>query len=219
MAYTLLDLTTAVQDDLHDPSFSSTRIVRYLNHGQRVIFNTHQFKFCEKSVSGTLTVGKYAYLQQADHQTTIGGVLIDPVTTTRRVTLDQDTYLPSREFFAEYPDPSTAANAQPAYWTEYGNQIYFNVPADKVYTFRQRYFRVPTDMVATTDVPDVPVSFRELLELYADYRSEKYRGNHDVAATYKQDFEDGLEAMNLRYAGVTQIGPTTMRQTRSRIYE
>lgn len=217
MAFNLLDLTTAVKDDLKDPSFSGTRISRYLNYGQLAIFNTHTFKFCERAVVGSLTVGEYIYEQQADHQSTIGGILVDPITTTRRVVLDEKNYLPHREFFSQYPDPSLETSGLPSAWTEFGQQLYFDKPADKAYTFRQRYFRVPTSMSATTDVPDVPEAFRELLELYADYRGEKYRGNHDVAATYKQDFEDGLESMGLRFAGATRLGPVKMRNARIRV--
>lgn len=219
LAYNLLDLTTAVQDDLKDPSFSSSRIARYLNRGQTQIFNTHRFKFCEKAVTGVLTIGEYTYEQQADHQTTIGGILVDPALSTHYVVLDNENYSAHRDFFFHYPAVQDAPNGMPSSWTEYGNQIYFDRPADKAYIFRQRYYRTPTAMSAGTDVPDVPEGFRELLEFYALYRSEKYRGNHDVAATYKQDFEDGLESMGLRYGSATLVGPHTMTNYRTRTYD
>lgn len=211
MAYDLLDLQTAVKDDLKDPSFSASRITRYLNAGQRAIFNTHFFRFCEKIVSGSLTVGEYTYNQQTDHQQTIGGVLVDPDDSNVRVELDKYNFLTSIDFFDQYPDPATLDNNRPGCWTEFGNQIYFSCPVDKAYVFTQRYYRAPTELNDTNTTPDVPETFRELLETYALYRAEKYRGNHDVAATYKQDFEDGLEAMNIRYASTTL---TTFPKTR-----
>jgi hypothetical protein len=217
LAYNLLDLTSAVQDDLKDSSFNSTRIRRYLNHGQKIIFGTHEFKFTEKSVSGSLTIGEHTYEQQSDHEATIGGVLINPSATTSYWVMDETNYLGYREFFARNPDPSVNTNARPSEWTEFGDQIYFNCPVDKAYIFKQRYYRIPTDMTTDASVPDVPVTFRELLELWADYRGEKYRGNHDIAATYKQEFEDGLEAMAMRYGPVTSVGPTIARQTRVRV--
>ena len=217
LAYTLLDLTSAVQDDLKDPSFSTTRIRRYLNYGQQVIFATHDFRFCEKSVSGVLTIGEYNYDQQPDHETTIGGVLVDPVHTTQYIILDEKNYLGHRDFFDKYPYPAAVANNSPTSWTEFGNQFFFNCPVSKAYTFVQRYNRIPTDMDTDTSVPDLPATFRELLELYADYRGEKYRGNHDVAATYLQAFEDGLEAKAIKYAATTAMGPAIARQTRRRV--
>ncbi len=216
MAYTVLDLQTAVQDDLKDSSFSTTRILRYLNYGQLAIFNTHMFKFCEKAVTGPLTIGEYTYDQQADHQATIGGVVIDGTSTNVRFYLDEDTYMPHRDFFEQYPDPSLETANLPVAWTEFDDQVYFNCPVDKAYNFTQRYFKFPAALVDATDVPTVPQSFRELLELYAAYRAEKYRGNHDVAATYKQDFEDGLENMVLRYANPTQVAPARMKPYRTR---
>lgn len=215
MAYTYTDLQTSVQDDLKDPSFSTTRIGRYLNRGQDAVFNTHMFRFTEKMVSGTLTIGEYAYDQQADHQATIGGVLIDE-TNNNVFVLNDESYMGHREFFELYNDPATRSAGMPERWTEFGNEVLFDKPVNKAYTFKQRYFRTPTELTTGAQVPDVPASFRELLEFYALYRSEKYRGNHDVAATYKQDFEDGLETMVLRFSEVQQAGPVVMSSNRIR---
>jgi len=201
VAYNALDLTTSVQDDLKDPAFSTSRILRYLNYGQLAIFNTHSFRFCETSVSGALTIGEYTYESN----------------TGTRFIFDSDNYIAHREFFERYPDPALETEGLPGYWTEFGDQIYFSRAVDKAYTFTQRYFRFPTSMADDADVPDVPEAFRELLEFYALYRAEKYRGNHDVAATYKQDFEDGLEAMALRFSEVTAMSPTVMRGVRTRV--
>jgi hypothetical protein len=181
-----------------------------------MIFNTHDFRFIEKSVTGSLTTGEYTYEQQTDHQATIGGSLIDP-DNNNVITLDETNYMAHRDFFDQYGDPSIYSNNTPYNWTEFGDQIYFNCPVNKNYTFVQRYYRTPTPMSAGTDVPDVPETFRELLELWADYRGEKYRGNHDIAATYKQEFEDELENMVIKYSPVTGMGPTIARQTRRRV--
>jgi hypothetical protein len=218
VSYTLLDLTTSVQDDLQDSSFNSTRIARYLNYGQLAIFNTHMFRFCEKAVTGSLTTGDYTYAQQSDHQSTIGGVVYDPNNTTNRLILDENSYLAHREFFDRVPDPSFNDAGMPYLWTEFGDQIYFDRPVADTYTFRQRYYCFPTQITNDTP-PIVPEAFREILELYADFRSEKYRGNHDIAGTYKQEFDDGLENMVLRFAEATQVSPVIMPSNRVRINE
>lgn len=216
MAYTVTDITAAVVDDLGDPSFSSTRILRYLNRGQDVIFNTHQFKFCEKAVVGDLTIGEHTYDQQTDHQATIGGALIDNDTDQHVFILDEDSYMSHREFFRLYPNPDGNENGVPIHWTEFGDQVYFNCPVDDTYSFRQRYYRNATELTAGSDIPEVPRTFRDALEFYALYRAEKYRQNHDVAATYKQDFEDELENMVLRMTG-NKVAFTTAKQTRVRV--
>lgn len=213
MPYTFGYITDGVLDDLNDPSFNRTRVDRYVNHGLNAIFNTHMFKFCEKAVVSTLTIGEYAYNQQDDHQATIGGSVTDETTGTT-FQLSADNYLGHREFFERYGDPASREAGLPECWTEFGNELLFDKPVDKAYTFKQRYYRTPTELTLSADVPDLPPSFRELLEFYALYRAEKYRGNHDVAATYKQDFEDGLESMVLRYAEVQQVGPVVMGSNR-----
>lgn len=216
MAYNASDLATAVQDDLGDASFSTSRLYRYLNRAQSLIFNTHTLLISEASRSVTLVVGEYTVAQATDHDSTIGGALIDPDNSNNYWLLDESTYMPHREFFAAYPNPDDQDNAMPDAWTEYAGTIYFNTPVDKTYELKQRYHRLPTDVVDDTDTPDLPEVHRELLEQYMLYRAEKYRGNHDVAATYKQDFEDGLEAMAIRYAHPSTM-PYQRRQTRARI--
>lgn len=206
MAYTLLDLQTSLQDDLKDSSFSQSRLTRYLNAAQRAIFHTHAFKFCEKAVSGALTVGQYAYDQQADHEATIGGVVYNPVNKSEQFILDESNYVPHRQFFEQNVDPAINNPGLPTQWTEFGNQIYFDRPADKAYQFRQRYYKTPAALSTSIDIPTVPESFRELLENYALYKAEKYRENHDIAATYRQEYEEGLENMALLYSPVHQMG-------------
>lgn len=218
MSYTLLDLTTEVQDDLQDSTFNASRIARYLNYGQSLVFNTHMFRFCEKSVTGSLTTNDFTYDQQTDHQATIGGIVYDPNNTSSRLILDDRSYQAHREFFDCVPDPSLITAGMPSHWTEFGDQIYFDKPVAGNYTFKQRYYCFPTTIDSGT-APTVPVAFRELLVMYADFRSEKYRGNHDIAGTYKQEFDDGLENMVLRFAEATQVGPVVMPSNRVRVHE
>lgn len=215
MAYVVSDIASAVQDDLNDPSFSSSRILRYLNAAQRRIFNTHSFRFTEASVTSNFSINDTTLSQQSDYQSLIALRLTDPVNTDQHHSFDINNYLPHREFFERYPIPANNTAGTPSYWTEYGSLIYFNCPMDKAYTYTQRYYKVPTELTVDADVPSVPVAFRELLELFALYRSEKRRGNHDVAATYLQEFEDGLEAMQLRYNPVSDVGFHTMGNVRT----
>ncbi len=212
MPYNVGDIAAAVQDDLGDASFSLTRIYRYIDRGQQHIFNTHMFRFSEKFVSGALTVGKYAFDQQPDHQATIGGALVDETIKSTVFLLSDETRLESGEFFERYPDPATNPVGVPAAWTEYGDELLFNCPVDKAYTLRQRYYCEAPELSSPAQVPVVPRSFRSLLEDYAKAKAEKYRGNHDVGATYMQDFEDGLETMNLRYIDGLTMGPIQVPQ-------
>lgn len=217
MAYNLLDLQTAIADDLNDPSFSAGRLTRYINYAQSAIFNQRIFKFCEKAVSGALTIGSAQYNQQADHQSTIGGVLIDPGNTRRMFELNKDTYVPNREFFDRYPVPLNEPTSMPVAWTEYATQFYFNCPVDKAYSFNQRYYKTPTALTLPTDVPSVPEAFRELIESYATAKAEQYRGNFDVAKAKMESFDEGLEAMSLRFSPAISVAPAKMAGATRRV--
>jgi hypothetical protein len=160
-----------LQDDLKDASFSTSRLTRYLNKAQNLIFNTHYFRVTEKAFTGTLVDTNHTVAQQTDHQATIGGTLIDPDDTSRRVVLNERNYLPHRQFFETFPDPATETAGMPSHWTEFGQDVYFNCPADKDYTFNQRYYKTATVLSAAGDIPSVPEAFRDLLELFALHRA------------------------------------------------
>lgn len=216
MAYNLQDLQSAVVDDLKDPSFSLARITRYLNYGQLAIFNKRMLKFTQKPVTSTLTIGAYTVNQQTDHQSTIGGALVN-ASNVVVFELSAATYQPHGEFFENYPAPNVLPNACPSAWTEFGSQIYFNAPVDKAYTFNQRYYRIPTTLANPADVPTAPEAFRELLELYAEFRAEGYRGNHDIAKVLEGQFDQGLEDMTIRFGAMTSVAAPVMRGATRRV--
>ena len=105
----------------------------------------------------------------------------------------------------------------PSVWTEYAGQLYFNCPVDKAYTFNQRYHRFPVSLSAPTDVPTIPESFRELMELYAEYKAEAYRGNRDVSIMIENQMNAMLESMVLRYSPTTLVANPRMRGATSRV--
>lgn len=216
MAYDASDLISSIKDDLKDQSFNETRLLRYLNQGQRKIFNTHLFDFCRTAVSGTLAAGEYGFEQQPDRQITIGGALTDPADPDKTFVMNSLNRIDSEDFWVRYPNPGSNDPGLPCTWTEYGNAIYFDRPLDKVYNFVQRYWVAPSELtiVTPTNIPLVPETFRELLEEYAKFKAEKYRGNHDIAATHLQAFEDGLEDMNIRLNGAAKLVVGRKRRVR-----
>lgn len=216
MSYKLLDAISNVQDDLKDSSFSVTRIRRYLNHGLRVIFATHDFKYSEELYSNSLSISDTTLTLPLDHESTIKIVLFDPSDNRNFYVFDEKNFVNPRDFFSDYPKASAFTSGLPSCWTEYGGLTYFNLPVDKAYDYSIWYHRYPTALSGNDDVPELPESYCGLLELWADYRGEKYRGNHDIAATYKQEFEDELESIAIKHASIID-GPTITRQTRVRV--
>ena len=219
MAYNLLDLRARVRTKIKDTSYPASTIDGFINDAIAEISGLFPFRNFQKIIDGDLTVGEYTYDQQADHETTIKLILIDPVNSTSYFDLTSGR-LTSDKFFNSFPVPDSQGNAQPAYWTEYGDQLYFNCPVDKAYTLRQLYQKLPTELSDDADVPELPSIFREAIVLGATYRCEEERGNYDIAAIVNNHFSDKVGDLMTRFANDTLSGPDTvvMPGVRGEIY-
>lgn len=209
MAYTLLDLRARVRAKIKDTSYPSATLDGFINDAIVEITDLYTFREMEKVVDGALTIGDYTFEQQDDHQTTRKLVCIDPDDPTRYFDITQN-YMPSEAFFSVFPVPDAQDSTQPSYWTEYGNQFYFNAPVDKEYTVRQFYQKMPTELVAESDSPELPQNFREIIVLGAAYRCEEERGNFDIAGILQNRFNDRLSDLMMRFANNTLTGPDTV---------
>lgn len=209
MSYNLLDLRARVRTKIKDSSYVAATIDGYINDAIVEIADLYPWVYFQKVVSGALTVDEHTYEQQPDHQTTTKLILLHPTITTTH--WDVTRYRkPWEEFFDTWPAPDTLDSSQPLYWTEYGNQIYFNCPADLAYSIRQFYQKIPTELSADADIPELPQNFREAIVLGASYRCEEERDNYDIAAVLQNRFGDRTSDLIMRFANDTMTGPDTV---------
>ncbi len=206
MAYDLLDLRSRVRTKIKDSSYSASAIDGFINDAITEIADLYPWTYFQKVVDDPLVVGDNTHPQQSDHQITTGLALIHPTQTTSYWDIT-DYRKPWREFFDRYPNASVLNNSQPTTWTEYGNLIYFNCPADLAYTLRQYYQKTPTELTADADVPDLPINFREAIVLGAAYRCEEERDNYDIAAVLQNRFNDRVSDLMTRFANDSMTGP------------
>lgn len=209
MAYTLLGLRSRVRAKIKDSSYQATTIDAFINDAIVEIADLYTWSYFQKVVAGSLTVGEYTYAQQADHQITTKLLLVHPVNTTSHWDITR-YYTPWERFFDLYPAPDTQTNSQPIYWTEYGNQLYFNCPANLAYTLRQYYQKIPTELTTDDSVPELPVNFQEAIVLGAAYRCEEERDNYDIAAVLQNRFNDRISDLIMRHGNATMTGPDTV---------
>lgn len=209
MAYNLLDLRSRVRAKIKDSSYPAATIDGFINDAIVEIADLHPWVYFQKVVAGALTIGEHTYKQQPDHQTTTKLILVHPTQATSYwdITRYRKTW---EQFFDIYPVPDALDNSQPVYWTEYGNQIYFNCPANLAYTLRQYYQKIPEELTADSDTPELPQNFREAIVLGAAYRCEEERGNYDIAAILQNRFNDRISDLMLRFANDTMVGPDTV---------
>lgn len=209
MAYNKLDLRSRVRTKIKDSSYSADTIDGYVYDAICEIADLYPWKYFQKLVSGALTIGEHTYDQQTDHQTTSKLVLLNPATPTSNWDLTKYRK-PWEEFFNIWPAPDTLDNSQPIYWTEYGNQIYFNCPVDLAYLLRQFYQKIPDELTDDDSVPELPQNFREAIVLGASYRCEEERENYDYAAIVQNRFNDKTSDLITRFANDTLVGPDTV---------
>lgn len=206
VAYILSDLITELQTKAKDSSLSQTLLTQFLNDAQELILGNQTYSFMEKQPPDTtLSIGQTTAAYPADQQISIDLVLIDPVIQTNVTTLD---YVPAEVFFDLYPNPPAMNAGKPTAWTDFGRQIYFNIPAGSAYTFRHRYLRRPITLVNGTDVPDVPAGYRNALIYLALGAIEEYRDNFAFASSYFNKADGIMEDMAVRLA-VRQLGEPT----------
>jgi hypothetical protein len=209
MAYSLLDLRSRVRTKIKDSSYAAATIDGFINDAILEIADLYPWSYFQKIISGALTVDEHTYDQQTDHQSTSMLILLDPTSPTSYLNIT-GYRKPWQRFFETFPAPDTHDSSQPLYWTEYGNQIYFNCPADKAYLLRQLYQKLPTELTADADVPELPWNFREVIVLGAAYRCEQERDNYDIAAILQNSFNDRVSDLMMRFANDTMAGPDTV---------
>lgn len=209
MAYNLLDLRSRVRTKIKDSSYSSSKIDEFINDAISEIADLYPWKYFQKIVAGALTVGKYTYEQQEDHQTTTKLILLNPDTPTSHWDMT-DSRKPWEDFFSIWPAPDTQNESQPSAWSEYGDQIYFNCPVNLAYILRQFYQKIPDDLENDSDVPELPKNFREAIVLGASYRVEQERDNYDIAGVLQNNFGDRVSDLIMRFPNDTLAGPDTI---------
>lgn len=209
MGYNLLDIRTRVRSKIKDTSYPADTIDGFINDAIVEIADVYPWSYFQKTVSTPLTVGDNTYPQPVDRQITTRLVLVHPVNVTSNWDITKYR-MTSDNFFDVYPAPENLDNSQPNYWTEYGNKIYFNCPADLAYILKQFYQKLPTELVADDDVPELSRNFREQIVLGASYRVEEERDNYDIAGVLQNRFNDRISDLITRFANDTLAGPDTV---------
>lgn len=210
MAYNLLDLRSRVRTKIKDTSYSAATIDGFVNDAIAEIAGVYPFKWFSKiDTTGSLTPGSSTYDNPDDLESTQRLILVHPTSSTRywnitRYRKDPDV------FFDVYPAPDNLSNSQPIFWTEYGNKIYFNCPSDLAYLVRQHYQKIPTELTGDSDVPELPLLFREAIVLGASYRCEEERQNYDIAGILQNRFNDKTSDLIMRFANDTMSEPDTV---------
>ena len=213
MAYQLSDLITRVQQRIRDTGYSQIEITNYINDTQNDIYNEYRLPFMQTYVDYVVTKNV------AD--ITNGSLL--PSDFVQAVDLQITTqafetyveYMSFEELNSKFPAPDNTATYPPSipqYWYIYDETIKLFPAPNQAFNVRLRYWKKPTDLANSTDVPTIPSEFKEILVVGASYRVLQVKDNYDEAAILQNKYDELLQKLVVKYST-----PQTGRALRMRI--
>lgn len=215
MAYNLGIITSKVGARIRDSGYAAGEIINYINDTQNDVFNEYRLSFMQTTQNYTLATNTSDITNGSNLPTNYVQALDLSLTTAGREKIL--TYRDIREIESLYPDPDDTtrhpANV-PNDWYFYAGIIrVFPVP-NSAYTVTLRYYKKPTILVDSVDVPEIPSEFEELLVVGAAYRIMQIKDNYDQAGILENKYGELLQKLAVKYS-VLQVGkPTVMRINR-----
>lgn len=199
MAYTLGDIITSVKTRAKDTSLADSFITELINATQTAILGHRRYSFMERNLeSATLSTNRTEYELEDDVQVVHYLALRD--TNGNETEL---TYIPPASWGDASPQTTDTA-AKPTQFTIFGRTILFDRKSNASYRIIMRYLAAPTALSASTDIPSIPVAYREILVRGALSGVEEYRDNFDFAALHTRKMEELAEDMTNRYGLIRQ---------------
>ena len=210
MAYTYIDITNEVLARMNEVSLTSTSFssargfqVQCKNAVNDSInfINQREFNwpFNHTTASETLVAGTSRYSIPVHAKI----VDYDTFRLTKDTTLGTNGgglfILDYKDYVDQYidqedDDPKDGTEPRAVVRTPDNNYIMYPYP-DKAYLLKYEYYRVPTVLVASTDVPVIPEMYRAVIADGATAYAYQYRGEVDQYQLNWQRFNEGITQM------------------------
>lgn len=189
MDYTLENLIAILRKRLQDEEFDSDTLTIFLNDSQNEI----------------LGEDKYPFMQRIDEYTdeSHGEVLLPPPYAGTFYIYAKQCKEPRHELEYIAPEDFFENTKRHTYvYTIFANKLFYRIrkdPEDKGFTVTHLYLVNPMPLKNSSDRPTIPPQYMEALILGALARAEEVRDNYDYAQLYRNQQDQILTNMKLRY--------------------
>ena len=189
MDYTLDNLISILRKRLQDEEFDGDTLTIFLNDSQNEILGEDKYPFMQR-------------IEEYTDESHGSALLPPPYAGTFYIYAKQDKeprqelkYISPEDFFKN-------TKAHTFVYTVFANQLFWQLrkdPEDKGFTVTHLYLVNPLPLTNSTDRPVIPPQYMEALILGALARAEEVRDNYDYAQLYRNQQDQLLTNMKLRY--------------------
>lgn len=189
MNYTLENLIEILRKRLQDEEFDQSTLTIFLN----------------ESLNEILGEDKYPFMQRIDKYTAEpqGEISLPPAYAGTFYIFATKNKDPRQELRYIAPDDFFNHTVEPSFvYTTFANTIFYRLAKGckyDEYEITHLYLENPRPLVKPTDRPQIPPQYMEALVLGALARAEEIRDNYDYAQLYRNQQDQILTNMKLRY--------------------
>jgi len=215
MAYTCSDIISQVNNRLKDASIGNSVLLQFINDTNREICNRYQWDFMQSVTSFTTTASDDSYTLASvasDLQKLVSLRITDPA--------DAEIWLQpltASEFDRKIADATSETEGTPEYYYLWDDTLYLFPIPDATYTISVRYVKVPTTL-ESSDQPDIPEEFQEVVMLGTLYRAMQTNDNFDQALVIKNQMDiqavDMIKRLMPHPSGSPKVMPTSSPKRR-----
>jgi hypothetical protein len=225
MAYNFLGLVNDVNNRVNEVELNSSNFLSasgFYNTAKEAIngairqinYEQYEWPFNHVTQEDTLTAGVTRYSLPQDTKT----VDFDTFRIKASDTLGNETsrlrIISYEEYLDKYVDQeynyNNANTGLPSYVFRTPDMRYGLVPApDKAYELIYEYYALPFDLINSTDIPNIPEQFRNVIVDGAMHYVYLFRGNTQDAAMSQDKFIKGIGQMRSLYINRTDYVRTT----------
>lgn len=189
MEYTLENLKNILRKRLQDEDFDGDTLTIFLNESLNEILGEDKYPFMQR-------IDSYIANESGEIPLPLAYAGTFKIFAKKEGQLDKELEYVSPELFFDKAKSPTLV------WTTYANTLFYRIwkdPDDTGFEMLHLYLINPKPLVNPTDITPIPPQYIEALILGAMSRAEEMRDNFDYAQLYRNQQDQILTNMKLRY--------------------